>query len=821
MTPSPVAGGGRHLALPSLVASVAALAGAVTGGALYFRDIGLLHRPTRLLVRHLWASGALPIWDAARDGGRVLLANPNHLVLHPTALLDLMFSVDVAYTISVVLQIFLAGWGLERLLTDRGVAPFAARVGGLAFGLSGPLLSLGNLPNLLGGVAWVPLGLWAASRVRHDPARWLPLAAGICAVPYFAGGVESVTCLAAILLVDAALAPPRRRRLALAVGTLGLGTALAAIQILPAMATLRGSERSMGLRPVQILYWSTAPWRLLETILPGLWGEPVDPAAWYGTPRFDGGVPLILSMYLGPAVLVLAITGVAEALRRRRPGGREGPVPPPAVRLLVASGVAGAGTLFLTLGRYNPLLAAGGEIPVAGSFLRYPQRLVPLLVLPVAVAAAIGLESVWRRRASGVRSSPVFRAGLTAGLIGLTAHVALAAAGHPVVSWLLDAPSTATLARASHGLMRSGATALASLLAFAACVALAGSARRRGLAAGFVAVVIAADLIAAGGGLNPTVSPVWLRSRPASAAFLLDSECAGGPPVRLVRDPDPAVRGNGLVPAAAVVWERESLAGLVANELGISTALDEAVDRSSPLGSAILARAHAAAAGAVRERLADRAGATWQLRFVAASRSIEPPAPYSATVLPGAPRVVLRPRPGAADRVSLVPRGVDAGDLNRPGALRALLDHLGDPGSDPRSEVFLSGSHGESIDGRWAPGEGRIERVEERPAGMTVETWAPGEGVLVVRDAILPGWRARLDGQSVPIIRTDLAWRGVQVPPGSHRVVFAYHQPGLVAGAWISGAGVAACGLLVALAWRRRRGPAAVSAQETPRPLVA
>ena len=55
----------------------------------------------------------------------------------------------------------LAGWGLALLLKDAGSTTAAARVGGVAYALSGPLLSLGNLPNLMGGVAWVPLILWA------------------------------------------------------------------------------------------------------------------------------------------------------------------------------------------------------------------------------------------------------------------------------------------------------------------------------------------------------------------------------------------------------------------------------------------------------------------------------------------------------------------------------------------------------------------------------------------------------------------------------------------------------------------------------------
>ena len=47
-------------------------------------------RPGRAVVRAQWAQGYLPLWDPAQDGGRLLLANPNHRVLHPSALFDLV-----------------------------------------------------------------------------------------------------------------------------------------------------------------------------------------------------------------------------------------------------------------------------------------------------------------------------------------------------------------------------------------------------------------------------------------------------------------------------------------------------------------------------------------------------------------------------------------------------------------------------------------------------------------------------------------------------------------------------------------------------------
>ena len=60
--------------------------------------------------------------------------------------------------------------------------------------------------------------------------------------------------------------------------------------------------------------------------------------------------------------------------------------------------------------------------------------------------------------------------------------------------------------------------------------------------------------------------------------------------------------------------------------------------------------------------------------------------------------------------------------------------------------------------------------------------------VLVVADTRFPGWKATVDGRSAEVLWADRAFVGVEVPRGSHTVVFDYRQPGAVmAGYVISG----------------------------------
>ncbi|MCZ6832380.1 MAG: hypothetical protein O7F11_01405 [Acidobacteria bacterium] len=794
-----------RLAFPILAATLAAFGGLLTGGVLYFRDISLLHRPVRQVIRAIWHSGQLPLMDPAMDGGRHLLANPNYRVLHPTALLDCFLSLDQAYDAATVLQVFLAGWGLALLLRRQGASLAAARLGGLAFALSGPLLSLGNLPNLLGGVAWVPWILLAGLAARARPLTGLPVASLLAAVPLLAGGIESWGAAMVILAISALLSTHRSRGL-LAVGAMAVGSILlAAVQILPALSLLRGSERGLGFRASQIFYWSLEPARFLEMLVPGLWGQPTDPARWWGGARFDSGVPLILSAYLGATVLSLAIPGLL-ALRPRRRSNRTpaGSVDAPSLglrHLLIASGVAGAGLLFLALGQYNPLLSMSRDLPLAGALLRYPERLLSLVALPVAVAAAVGWESL--TRAGGTRRilrdawpGLLVVAALLAGVILYTFS------GRVPLAPELAAAGRSTAAVALRG---TAGIALAGVILLGACLWMAGRKGTRHLAGACAAGVVALDLLVAGVGINPAAEREILEEVPAAAAHIRAREGAGATP-RLLRLAEPQVPGESIPPGVEVAWSRRSLAYRIPEEFGLALSLQSDVDRSAPLGNFFLRMAYEKEAGAARERVADRAAAAWEVSFADGPASVPAAADWAAAVFPRAPVLVLSRRPAAAPRLAVVPRATYLGDLQTRGVMSDLLEKLADPSLDPRVDVFITAPTGASVVGNWPAGEGDVTIRSDTPVGLLLDVELPGPGLLVVRDTFTAGWQLEVNGNPRQIVRTDLAWRGVVLTKGRHQVHFIYRQPGLLPGAFLSGTGlVLMVGLAAAGARHRRR----------------
>jgi hypothetical protein len=76
--------------------------------------------------------------------------------------------------------------------------------------------------------------------------------------------------------------------------------------------------------------------------------------------------------------------------------------------------------------------------------------------------------------------------------------------------------------------------------------------------------------------------------------------------------------------------------------------------------------------------------------------------------------------------------------------------------------------------------------VEDRPDRVVIAATASGPGYLFLSDTWYPGWRAEVDGQPVPVLRANIAFRAVPVTGGDHRVVFRYDPPLLRLATWIT-----------------------------------
>jgi hypothetical protein len=69
---------------------------------------------------------------------------------------------------------------------------------------------------------------------------------------------------------------------------------------------------------------------------------------------------------------------------------------------------------------------------------------------------------------------------------------------------------------------------------------------------------------------------------------------------------------------------------------------------------------------------------------------------------------------------------------------------------------------------------GTARMVTWRPDRVEIETDSESGGMLVLHDLDYPGWVVDIDGREAPILRADVLFRGVEMPPGHHHVTFRF-----------------------------------------------
>ena len=439
-------------------------------------DVTFQIHPRLLHVASEISRGHFPLWSPDIFTGAPLFANPNSAILFPLNALAYVLPIGLALALAAVLKLLTAGLGMHWLLRLLGVGPLGAFMGAAAFMLNGALVVW--LQNTVGGaIALLPLLLALGEWLRQRPGAG-PVVALACAVALevFAGypPIALLGALAAGLwaLARARGAPGGPRFLLRWAAAMGLGAALAAVQLLPFLEYMRESAiyaYRLEWKPVLAL----PPRAAIVFLMPHYYGGPGD---YWGPWNFN---EITTSVGLLPWVaLPAALVGAW-----RRPG----------TGFFVALGALAATVLYGV-----PVLAPGlATLPLVS--LAISLRVAPLLVLALCALGGIGVDTI----VSAARGSRrALRCAVAAGLVAL-ALLALAS--------VVD--DYATAVRAGMGVplalqylaFLALSTGLALLLLRALCGGLAGS--RWALA--LVLLQLASTLPLAMG-YNPVMEERWL-----------------------------------------------------------------------------------------------------------------------------------------------------------------------------------------------------------------------------------------------------------------------------------------------------------------------
>lgn len=723
------------------LASVAFFAHLTVGGQVLFWGIPLLQLyPWRSFAVAEYLAGRVPLWNPYAGFGMPLAANVQAAVFYPLNAHYLLLPVERAQTLSLVLHVALAGALAYGLCRSFGLARWPSLGGGLAYMFSGFIVAQSSFHNVVSVLAWAPAPFWGvnavlAARDRRAAARAAAGLALATAMLCTAGFIQ----YAYYALVAAAAYGAYRLwpwlpgwRTALgrgwpAAAGVGAGLLLAAVQLVPTLELARYSVRQQGLEYADATSASLWPGLLLTTLVPGLFGsQPTNDWRAPGTP-YEG------VLFLGALPLLAAVLGLRSGVPHARFFG----------------GLAAVG-LALALGRYNPLFPWLHDWAPGLSLFHAPARFALWYVLGVAVLAAVGLHAV-QAAPTGTRT-----ARLAIALGGTTAAVGLMGMAMGT-GWL----AAAGAAGAAGGLWLAGAGALVLLRARA------GGPRWGALAAGFIGL----NLAALGHNLTPGVDARLYTEPPSPQVARLQAEA--GLDRSWVSDQGYLAAqqhffnfsGFWITDAERLLEMRERLLPNLSTPLGIHE-----VHNYDPLK---LARS-GALQGAVQDRgfpphLLDLMG----VRYLPHGSGVT--APEARPLETAAPAPIR-------ERAAPLPRAFVA-----PGALRAdaadeALHRVLEPGFDPRRTAVVEAPAEVAL----PSGGGSFRPATVREYGtqrvvVEAET-GPGGGVLVLTDAYYPGWQVTVDGALATAYPTNVAFRGVPLPPGEHTVVFAYRPGSFVLG---------------------------------------
>ncbi|MCS6907592.1 MAG: hypothetical protein RML93_06905 [Anaerolineales bacterium] len=380
------------------------------GKAFFWGTILLQFIPWRHLALELLRRGELPLWNPLSGMGAPLLANYQAALLYPPtwvlivleALGGLMWSA-VGQGVFLALHLGFCAVGMKRWLRELGLRDLGQMVGGMAFGLSGYLVSRASFQSILFSASWMPWVLLFAHRLvlaeGRERYRALFRLVGVIALSLLAGHAQTswyILWTATAWVTWQSLCTSRGnwkkvwrwtgQRLLLWCGAVLWATCVAAAQLIPTGEYWLNSQRSRGIDPEVGLTYSFWPWRFLTILMPNFFGNPARGDYWGYANYWEDAI------YSGAMALPLAVFALWRVLRRSSTSEVQ---PDGQARLGQVAwfwGLVGCFAMVLALGKNLPFFPWLVEHLPGFNLFQAPTRISIVAQFGLAVLAAIGID---------------------------------------------------------------------------------------------------------------------------------------------------------------------------------------------------------------------------------------------------------------------------------------------------------------------------------------------------------------------------------------------------------------------------------------------
>ena len=747
--------GSRLMALVFLAAAWAVLAWPWLSGAVTIPwDAKAQFLPQLQFLAASFAKGESPFWAPYVFSGHPQIADPQSLIFSPPfVLLAWLNPAPSAWAADVTLfaMVLISAAALFLWLTDKGWHAAAALLSAIAFAFGAAMAWRIQHVGQVMSLAYLPVTLLLLDRALSRQSVRYGLAAGAVA-GLLVLGRDQVALLSVYFLISYVIAGwlsgrdrghAVRRSLAPLTAATIAGLAVIVVPVVLTTLVAAGSNRpSIDFEGAG--RGSLHPALFLSMLSPDVFGATGNMSEYWGPPSFrwnDTGLYIAQNMgqmYLGALPAVLLIWGFISGVLWQ-----------PGIRVFA---IAFVFSIIYALGWYTPVFKLVHATLPGVDLFRRPADAVFLIGFLASILAGHALNELLS--APAPRLERWQKALLVA--VPVAAFVAMFALAYSFD--MLDQalpkiviPAAITLAGAAllYGMSGRPVPAASAVLV--------------------VALFMSADLWysnAPGGatGLPPaTYDSLDPHTDNPTLALLKNLTAASANDTR--RDRVEIVGFGFHWPNAALTHSLESTLGYNPLRLGIyarATGAGDTVGLPDQKGFSPLFPSY-------HSRLADLLG----LRYIATSVPIDQ---IDKTLKPGDVMLVAKTadgfvyeNPRALPRAMFVSQSVT-------GDFESILTTGDWPPSDPAKTVVLEQAADSATRG---PGTVRIVSYSNTHIVLSVDS--PDGGYAVLNDIWQPWWFATLNGEDVAILKANVLFRAVAVPPGRHTITMTFEP---LRGAW-------------------------------------
>ncbi|MFL5083787.1 MAG: glycosyltransferase family 39 protein [Xanthobacteraceae bacterium] len=704
------------------------------------------------------ARGESPFWTPNVFAGWPQIADPQSLIFSPLhlllAALDRTPSFRAVDAVTFV-HLALGGLGIILYFRDRGWHPAGALVAAIAFAFGGAASSRLQHTGQVISLSYLPLTLWLLARAL-DRGSWR---AG--ALAGLIGGLMTIgrdqVALIGLYVLAGFIAwhwfdgekPLARLRASvrplLAAGVAGLVVAVVPVAM-SALLAAQSNRPEFGF--VAAGRGSLHPGHFLTLAFPDLYGASDPTIDYWGPPSLPWsnvfgwpGLYLAQNMgqvYSGALVIVLVLGfGIIRGLAWERD-----------IRFLT---IATLVVLLYALGWYTPAFRLMYEVFPGVTFYRRPADAA--LVFGALLAMVAGY--LVHRWLTGAPAPKRWQRGLETAVAAVVIALALTLAQMVDRLGVATIPITTGIAFASAAV---GALALARRLAERSSVAAAL------LLAGFMTVDLAWNNAPnESTGLKPDVYEALRPDTRDETVALITA--------RLAATAAPDRRDRVELTGIAYHWPNLALVHGFEHVFGHNPLRLQWFFAATRVGDTVAGadqRKFSPLFPSYRSPMADLFG----LRFIVTGF---PVGEIDSSLRPGDLDLIARTKDAYVyENPRALPRVMVLSDW-RVTDFNALVGG-GWPDVDPRRTVLLEHAPAglpSASSGAMPVNAARIVRYAN--TDVIVEVDAPAGGILVLNDMWHPWWRAGIDGAAADILKANIIFRAVVVPPGTHTVRFTFH----------------------------------------------